>query len=581
MSAPVSSSSKFSPLAPDRAAAIIDSCAASWALSNVDFAGIAAKVSEVSGDVEYSEIVAAARSGALSAGFIEGNFQKIAKFLNVCGLIGYEGEHEDEAAQRKGPYSIGAQGLSLITAYQRSKTKNAGAHEVVVVQNEDLETASGSKKTADIFAENKGVITVLAKVLHKDLDDNAAVDFNRTYLVETFGAAGGNHVVALTVRKRPEEECPVFDLFDPSPGLIRGGLASCQNASINGWSAQMQMNATLCEVMGDKFDREKFYHNMEPFQVAGASNCSIFSYEKAWITAAMSREEHDALLAKHYKFDSPYGGKCELAIDMDKVMVDGGVVNPQFNLPPQYYVFSNFLTSSVHKFHMEALEKEVVHAKKFGEEETGKDRLERYTHTSDSGAPLSRFVEEKAFRHKYGHLLEMVCHPHFVERFAREGAEFAPVSQCYYSASYKADQVTPESLPYVKAINRTLPMTNQVYSSSVVSGEGDEKFCKMVVFVSEDSAKKFAAFEPFSKLGIAFDEVPKSASLFGEIGQGIDPRLYQGVCLTFQVPMQEEVLKGIGQIKRADVFPAQKPSTVAATTSGAALSGTSVEVQKT
>ena len=87
--------SKFSPLTspltPDKVPAIVDDCARHSALTNIDFAAVATKVKALSADARYVDLVATARSGALSAEFIDANLKKIAGFLCESGLIGHDG----------------------------------------------------------------------------------------------------------------------------------------------------------------------------------------------------------------------------------------------------------------------------------------------------------------------------------------------------------------------------------------------------------------------------------------------------------------------------------------------------------
>lgn len=380
-------------------------------------------------------------------------------------------------------------------------------------------------------------------------------------MVETFGTTGGNHFVALTVRKRAGEVAPIFELFDSSPGLVRGGLEGHQNAIANGWCAQIQVNATLTAAFEElalggfpfEFRQENFFHNVEPMQAGGGSNCSIFAYEKAWITARMSREEHEKILRERYRFPSPYGGMAEVAIDLEKVRAEGNfVVEPALNMPWQYMVFSHFLSSSIDKIERLEFESEPAHLRKMGEVETLRDRLERYSATGKN-----LLVEQKAARQKYGHLLEMVTHPSFVERARGRVVPKFDFDEKAQSPYFPFDFEEAKSRgvdQFVKAVNKLLPFPEKVNRYKIHDGEDGQKFCEMDFYIGELSGEKFGKWAGESGLGCRAEMERFDFKLTG----AVDETLRRPLKVTLSVPLQEEALKMIQATDAKTIFPPVK-----------------------
>src|SRR5690606_17257713 len=149
------------------------------------------------------------------------NIDKIAGFLNECRLVGYEGENNKAD---NSSYIIGAEGISIISSYLADKPKNQSSHQIQVIKNTNLITSYGSKKHINIFLEQNQIHNGLKDQLTEDLKEAKDSDFNKTYIVEAFGTTGGNHFVALTIRKNKNEKSPLIDLFDPSNSIFRNGL---------------------------------------------------------------------------------------------------------------------------------------------------------------------------------------------------------------------------------------------------------------------------------------------------------------------------------------------------------------------
>jgi hypothetical protein len=267
---------KFSPLSDDRITEIVerskDKPIKDWLIP------IAAKTQEILGEEKYEILAKQTRDAdgsrkIISKEFLNENLDLVGEFLKDCRLIGTLNE---ETKVSRGAYVIGAEGLSLVNQYLATKPNNSTAHEVAVVRNIDFFTGEddrGSSKTANILMDKKGVHDGWAKMLSEDLSQAKDKDFNKTYLIETFSSTGGNHFVAVTIRKNAGEDAPLVDFFDPSAGLIRGNIETFQNAIAIGFAAQVMVDATLTKVFEEqelRFDSEKYFNNFEPFQMRGS-----------------------------------------------------------------------------------------------------------------------------------------------------------------------------------------------------------------------------------------------------------------------------------------------------------------------
>jgi len=432
---------KFSSLSDERIGEIVGRCGhISDRLS-----AIASKVDALKESEKYRYLF----DSEITAAFIEENLLVIAEFLRDCRLIG--------AAQEEGPvenwnYVIGADGVEILNQYMATKPGNKRdvLHDVVVVRNENLRTSSGSVKTADILMDQKGIHDGFAKRLTKDLTDNRDVEFNRTYLVETFGTTGGNHFVCVTVRKHPSETSPIVDFFDTSPALLRGDLEFCQNYVASGWSGAITINSTLVKALRDsglEFDQSKFHYNSEPLQAKNNSHCSIFSYEKAYLDAKMTREQHEKMLDTFYRYPneaspalSIYGGKTEVPIDFDRVLQEQKVVGPQLGLPPHFMHLSHFKSHIQNTYADEMAT--IPHHQKDDQEESSKERWERYS--GEGKESLGSLVEQKSLRQKYGHLLEVVRHPNFLSLKELPACEIEDLPEHIKSVYVPRSEMDPE-----------------------------------------------------------------------------------------------------------------------------------------
>ncbi|MBM5782055.1 MAG: hypothetical protein FJ368_01385, partial [Pelagibacterales bacterium] len=427
---------KFSALSKARIEEIIDRCKekniTKW------LAPIARKSQEILTSTEYAHLKDLGQN--LDVGKLNDNITEIASFLKDCRLIGAENNKEEVI--HAGNYVIGAEGVALINEYMATKPNNVGSHEVKIIKNQDLYGEENSQQTPNVLKQQKAIHSSFAKTLTDDLIEaqQTGQEFNKTYVIEAFGTTGGNHFFTVTVRKNPDETSPLIDFFDPSTGLLRGNIETLQNSIATGWTSQIAVNATLTKALRDaglEFDLSKYFNNLEPMQMQGSSNCSVFSYEKAYMTANLSRQEHEALLREHYKFESPFGGKTEVEVDINLVdeSTSGKVERPKLNMPAQYMAMTHF-NNNAEKY-LQAMQ-QLVHKRKdrtteseepiSETEESIKERRDRYL-TAHERTSIDKDTQEvktetfftnelitqKHFRQKYGHLFEIVTHPKFAE----------------------------------------------------------------------------------------------------------------------------------------------------------------------
>lgn len=561
---------KFSPLSNERITEIIERSKTKpikdWLVP------ISAKTKEVLEEEKYKILAEATKDELgnrkqVSKEFINENLDLIGEFLKDCRLIGTLNEKSEV---NRGAYVIGAEGVSLINEYLATKTNNADAHEVVVVRNSDFYTNdNGSSKTANIMMDKKGIHSGLAERLNEDLSiarENSE-DLNKTYLVEIFSSTGGNHFIAVTIRKEANENSPLVDFFDPSPGLLRGNIETFQNSIAVGFAGQVMVDATLTKVFreqGLEFNSEKYFNNCEAFQMRGSANCSIFSYEKAYTTASLNREEHEKLLRDHYRFDSPFGGKSEIEINLEAVKgsEDGKVHNPKLNMPPQYMATSQF-GSNVESYDDDGRMDLVIHKRKSGEEETVKQRYDRYFVEDESNKKRNFLIDQKMLRQKYGHLFEIATSPQFLEMAEMESSKTIPQVSVYANSAYfpeyndseiptneqakrlvKGYKVSEEEkkqgMQDVIGLNDIMPFPTKIVSASYDEASNN---CQAVIYVSDRLKQRLEVWARENNFGIN----PQTEN-FDEKGfefSHINSILRSREKVTLTIPVNEESFKKI------------------------------------
>lgn len=301
-------------------------------------------------------------------------------------------------------------------------------HGVEVVATTDLATADGLRKHSDIFLANKQVHSALHAKICEDFAGKEDEEINKTYLVEIFGAPGGDHVCSLTIRKEAGQTAPLVHLIDSSPELVRNGLAIAQSRIAKGFCAQLVCNATLKKAFADigfEFDNDRFFNNSQPLQERGFATCGLFANEAAHQMARLDKYDHLALL-ESYKYPSPYGGKTELDVRPDKLDASGGYLSKEDlaasrsstgALPPGLLRLSNFVDDATvpqAEFLSTAL-----HVRKTGEEESEFERVARHQTPVKSEEEKkigghNQTIDEKAFKQRIGHLFEIITNPRFL-----------------------------------------------------------------------------------------------------------------------------------------------------------------------
>jgi len=524
---------KFSPLSLEKISRIVD---------NLDpaldvYTRVAVELlAENSAYQKLVEDYEAAQKSGTALEFINENQAAIQAFLNDCALIGYV----DEKSEPEKSYTIGADGVSIIATYLASKEINVGAHQVQVIKNQPLQTPKGTRKQGKIFLERDQVHEALYRQLRQDLATEG--ELNKTYLVETFGTVGGNHVVALTVRKKAGELEPVFDLFDPSPALVRNGLEAAQNSIAIGWCSQLMINATAKKACADKnlvLRSENFFANSEPLQRAGLSNCATFAYEAAFMYARMSREEHERFLRETYRDRNPYGGKTEFVVEFDE---RGYAKISQLALPLENAVMSNFTDTALRPRSEELAQ--LTHKTKSGEE-SALQRVARY----QSADGFNQLVEQKVLRQKVGHIFEIVTSPQFRAHAAKVSdaelqAHRAKLLTCspYFPKDVDEAEPTAQTQRLVKAFNGILPNFNRVTDAKC---EGD--VCEVRIHLGILTAKKLEKLMRELKVEMEIKTVDFSHNLVET-----DPELAKLNIAVIKLPQekQEDLAKILEEKKR-------------------------------
>ena len=476
--------------------------------------------------VRYQDLIRSFCEAEDKKEFFDTNSEIVAEFLNECKLIGYKGERGEV---NSGSFVIGAEGVALVSAYLSAKDKNTGSHPVEAVKNVNLITSDGSRKHSNIFLEQQQVHDGFRSKLTADLRRVGDAEFNKTYLIETFGTTGGNHFVCVTIHKREEEKDPVIYLFDPSPALTRNGIEAQKNSIANGWCSQLIVNATLkksLEECGLIFGDEKYYSNSEPLQKAGSSLCATFAYEMAHAISRIKPEEHRKLLEERYKYKSPLGGKTEMPINLEDIERDGYVMRPELGLRAEDVVMSNFVDTAIKPRADELME--VSHIKKDGSFESVLARIARYSAEEDG---RNQIVEQKVLRQKIGHLFEIVTNEAFLRR-ADEAMEILPLPEIegspYFPKDSDLEKPHPETANLVAAFNKLMPRFNRVNSSRFDEESGQ---CQISVYLGDITANKLLQFMRESKIETTSDAINFANNLVG-----VDPRFSQLQRVTVNIP---------------------------------------------
>lgn len=542
----------FTPLAEARIAEIITRCEPIYDA----LAPIAAKAKVALEKAEYANLFEQKRD----RDFLDQNFQQIGGFLNECGIVGYPNEKQNLTASggvlNNNSYVIGAAGVALMNEYVSTKTRNNNAHKIEIVANADLCDKAGSYKTPDVLMQYKGVHSAWAEVLAKDLSLEKSLE--KTYLVETYGTTGGNHWVAVTLRKDENEKSPLVELFDSSPGLMRSNLEGFQNNIASGWAASIAVNATLTKVLperGLEFDLNKYYTNSEAFQMAGNSNCSIFSYEKAYITANLNREKHQASLDQHYRFEnSLVGGKTELAINKAEIFAKGKIENPTLNMPPEFMFLSHF-SSQVEKY-LPQMEHTKHVSNKYGVENDA-ERRARYLNQANANT----LIEQKSLRQKYGHLFEIITHPKFLELGERSFAVKEPIMEHQNSVYYPTGKVVPEATAIVAALDKFLPSPVKVNQCDLTA----ENCFQATIYTGAISAKRMQRWGEAQDFSVAFETQKFNGERQFNLS-GMDEDLVQRTKVTLTMPRElalekiEQSINRANQIKQSKSLPPLTPA---------------------
>jgi len=485
-------------------------------ISDRDMGCVASKVEAAKPN--YAALIARYRTAPDKKLFFERDISGVAHFLNDCRLIGAKGEREEVSMHS---YVIGAEGLALISAYLQNKEKHSDLphHPVRVIKNEDLVAKDGSRKNAKIALDTKHVHTALHRELCDDLRDTD--ELTKTYVIETFGTTGGNHFVALTVKKDAGSDAsPIIYLFDPSPALTRNGMEAGENSIANGYCAQIAINATLKRALTDiglHFDTNRYYNNSEPLQMGGPVLCGTFALEEAH---RISREGFDPA---PFKFKSVFGGWTEIPA-LELLTKDGYLGDhPPLRLPISSSFISHFTDTALRSREQEM--RNAPHKTKSGADEMIWDRVRRY----QLAAGENSIAEQKSLRQKYAHLFEIVISDAFVEKCRTMPRLDLPDfnGSPYFAADKDVENSNPATKQLVAEFNKILPRFNRV---SDVTFDG--KNAEMVIFIGKTTARKIANQSDPKSFGYRIKDIAQVESTevrFDNELSDIDP---QFSCLT-------------------------------------------------
>ena len=538
----------FTPLSEERIVEIIDNTRTEL-VSQVAFMANQAKNS----DPDYTALIVGYKESADKKSYIETHQQKMAEFLNDCGLMGYGHERSQ---LRHDNFVIGSEGMELILAYLKDKKgPNQRLHEIVSVKSEDLVAPDGSMKHSNIFLQNNQVHSSLKRHILEDIDkaSQQGIALEKTYQIEAFGTTGGNHGMCLTIRKEVDEEAPLVHFFDPSSALIRNGLEATQNSLACGWNSQITVAATVkkaFEERGLRFASEKYFNSSEPQQHRGYVYCGTIGYEAANRLASMTREQHEELL-QSYVYKSPFGGRTEIgsrnavgeveAINIDRIRAESGYVkNPVFGLRGDEVLLSQFVEPALSS-RVEELSA-IPHKRKEGREaESEADHIRRYQPTEGEHQGFNTMLEQKALRQKIGHLFEIVSNDQFLSRAGEVGL----VPNPFFEATPYFPKGNSNEIPQIAgaegiigAINSALPNTNKINRASF-----DENNCRISIYLGDITGKKVVDF--FAENGV---EATISRNDFSRnLPEDVDSSFTHVNEYMFEIPRQrfEEVMSCI------------------------------------
>lgn len=350
--------------------------------------------------------------------FLNNNLNEISHFLNDCNLIGVKGEKGELSDSN---FVIGAEGLEVVLAYQKNKEKNVQTIPVQIIKNKNFYSKeTKSKKHINIFLENNQIHDGLKEQLDEDLRIAGNNKFEKTYILESFGTTGGNHILSVTIRKNENEIDPLIHIFDSSLAITRNGLEASKLSIAIGWNSQLKINATIKKSFAENnliFNQDKFYNNSEPLQKSGSVLCGTFAIESAMKIATMTREEHQSQLENLYKYPSPFGGKTEIETNLEALRNNNGfLANPILALPANQITMSNYTNTALKTriFELESIDYPNKNPDQKGT--TLADKVARYQ--TEEG--FNSLASQKALRQKIGHLFEIVTN----DEFLKEGKKF-------------------------------------------------------------------------------------------------------------------------------------------------------------
>ncbi|MBM3894775.1 hypothetical protein FJ366_04240 [Candidatus Dependentiae bacterium] len=528
----------FAPLSTERIVEIVDNTRPELV------SAVAFMANQAKSNPEYVALITGYQSSADKKSYIETHQQKMAEFLNDCGLMGYGHERGE---LRHDNYVIGSEGMELILAYLKDKkSPNQRLHEIVSVKNEDLVAPDGSMKHSNIFLQNNQIHSSLKRHIIEDIDKakQQGVDLEKTYQIEAFGTTGGNHGMCLTIRKKVDEEAPLVHFFDPSSALIRNGLEATQNSIACGWNSQIIVAATVkkaFEERGLKFVSDKYFNSSEPQQHRGYVYCGTIGYEAANRLASMTREQHEELL-QSYVYQSPFGGRTEVgsrkaegeieSINIDRVRAEGGYVkNPVFGLRSDEVLLSQFVEPALSS-RVEELNT-IPHQRKEGRPvESEADHIRRYQPQEGERLGYNTMLEEKALRQKIGHLFEIVSSDYFLSKAGEVGLVPNPFFEAtpYFPKgnSHEVPQVSGAE-GVIGAINSSLPNTNKINRASF-----DGNNCRISIYLGDVTGEKVVDF--FAQNGV---EAAISRNDFSHnLPADVDHSFTHVNEYTFQIPRQ-------------------------------------------
>lgn len=301
-------------------------------------------------------------------------------------------------------------------AYQRNKEKNSHAIPVQIIKNNNFYSKeTKSKKHINIFLENNQIHDGLKEQLDADLKEARNSKFEKSYIMESFGTTGGNHILSVTIRKNENEIDPLIHIFDSSLAITRNGLEASKLSIAIGWNSQLKINATIKKSFAENgliFNQGKFFNNSEPLQKSGSVLCGTFAVESAMKIANMTREEHQNHLENLYIYPSPFGGRTEIETNLEVIREnDGFLKDPILTLPAEQIIMSNYTKTALEPRLNELEATQYLNKNPDQKGNTMRDKIARYQ--TEEG--FNSLASQKALRQKIGHLFEIVTNDEFLK----------------------------------------------------------------------------------------------------------------------------------------------------------------------